>query len=74
MDSFCYWQEDAPINNSENYFQYFGKICLLRLNEYKIEKEAGLKETTSIFCPYKNKDEAMGCLDYKVSIYGKISK
>ena len=74
MENFCYWQENSPIGNSENYFNYLGKICLLRWEEYKIEKENNIKNTTNIFCPYKNAEQANECMDYKVSQYGKISK
>lgn len=66
MENFCYWHENSPTGNSENYFKYMGKICLLRMEEYKIENENEIKNKTSIFCPYKNCEEAKICLDYKV--------
>ena len=64
MERFCYWQEDTPKINQSFYKVKKQKICLLRLNEYKISKENGIKNTISIFCPYIDKKEAIQCLDY----------
>lgn len=69
--NFCYWQEipPTPIPMIQN------KICLLRQNEYKLEKEAGIENKTNIFCPYSTEKEAERCFDYEVSkrIYEKNS-
>lgn len=63
MENFCYWHENAPTTIP----LYQNKICLLRQNEYKIEVEAGIKKTTSIFCPYKTKEQAaFNCQEYNV--------
>ena len=64
MENFCYWQEDAPNINNQIYKINQQKICLLRLNEYKIDKENGIKNTNNIFCPYLNKEDGLSCLDY----------
>lgn len=69
MGNFCYWQENSPIGNSENYFNFLGKICLLHLNEYKLQKELNLtekEEKINIFCPYKNKEDALCCINYSL--------
>ena len=66
MENFCYWQEDTPQTNIELYELKRQKICLLRLNEYKIQKELELTKygpKISIFCPY-NKEDALQCIDY----------
>ena len=67
MDNFCYWQEEMPDYIQLQYLMKLKKICLLRQVEYKIEIEAGIKETTSIFCPYANAEQANECMEYKVS-------
>lgn len=71
IENFCHWQESSPIDALG---LPTGKICLFRWEEYKIEKEAGLKDTTSIFCPYIDSKEAENCAEFRVSEYGKISK
>ena len=70
MENFCYWQEDAPNINNQIYKINQQKICLLRLNEYKLIKElevdkAGLLHNISIFCPYSI-EEAENCYEYKL--------
>ena len=64
MENFCYWQEEFPKINNQIYMFEQQKICLLRFNEYKINKEAGIKNTNSIFCPYIDKESGLKCLDY----------
>lgn len=61
MENFCYWQENSP---TKSYFNYTEKICLLRLNEYKIQKENGTANKVNIICPYKDKKNALSCSDY----------
>lgn len=72
--NFCYWQEQMIVSVPN----FNKKICLLRETEYKIEKESGiidsgLKKGTNIFCPYENAEQAIECMEYKVS-NGKNSK
>ena len=64
MENFCYWQEEPPKINKQIYEIKQQKICLLRLNEYKIDKENGIKNTNTIFCPYINKEDGLQCIDY----------
>ena len=66
MENFCYWQENAPETHKQIYELNKQKICLLRMNEYKIEKEAGLTSKISILCPYKNNEDALSCIDYSL--------
>lgn len=66
MENFCYWQEDAPNVKNQIYKINQQKICLLRLNEYKMDKEVGIKNTISIFCPYLSKEDGLSCLDYSL--------
>lgn len=73
MDNFCYWQEEPPINNKDNNLIFSKKICLFRLNEYRLLKEAEKKVDINIFCPYNTEKEAEECMEYKVS-NGKIPK
>ena len=70
MENFCYWQENTPQTNIQIYELQKNKICLLRLNEYRLIKElevdkAGLLHNISIFCPY-NIEEAENCYEYKL--------
>lgn len=79
MKNFCYWQEDVPDYIQLQYLKELEKICLLRQMEYRLfkeEREAGLvnNKDLTIFCPYKNAEQANECMDYKVMEYGKISK
>lgn len=66
MKNFCYWQEDAPQTNNSIFKLQDEKICLLRLNEYKIQKELNLTkygERNNILCPYTEKDKS-NCYEY----------
>ena len=63
-ENFCYWQENVPETNIQIYNFNQQKICLLRMNEYKIIKEAGFTDKINIFCPYKNKEDGLSCIDY----------
>lgn len=70
MENFCYWQENTPQTNIQIYEMQNKKICLLRLNEYRLIKEleidkASLLHNISIFCPY-NIEEAENCYEYKL--------
>jgi len=70
MENFCYWQENTPQTNIQIYEMQNKKICLLRLNEYKLMKElevdkVGLLHNIDIFCPYNIK-QAENCYDYKL--------
>lgn len=60
MENFCYWQEDASIS----FPLYQNKICLLRQQEYKIEKELGIENKTNIFCPFLSIEQVteMDCI------------
>ena len=73
-EEFCYWQEAIPDFIQLQYLMKTKKICLLRQAEYRIEKESGKKETTNIFCPYANAEQALECMEYRVSNYEQISK
>ena len=64
MEKFCYWQENNPELNTNIIQLNQQKICLLRMNEYKISKENGSTNKISIFCPYINKENALSCIDY----------
>lgn len=68
MENFCYWQENVPEINKQIYEIKQQKICLLRLNEYRLQKELNLTqqgERISIFCPYSEKN-SLNCLDYSL--------
>ena len=67
MKNFCYWQENPPQLNTQIYKIENKKICLLRLNEYRILKESaesGLINNIDIFCPLIKAEQAteMECL------------
>lgn len=64
MENYCYWQENIP--NIKNNLLFQEKFCLLRLNEYEIEKENKGTSKINIICPYKNKEEALSCFDYSL--------
>ena len=67
MKNFCYWQEDSPQLNTQIYGLENKKICLLRLNEYRLLKESAelkLINNINIFCPLIKAEQAteMECL------------
>ena len=68
MKNFCYWQENTPQTNIQIYEMQNKKICLLRLNEYKLQKELSLTEhgkKIDIFCPFTEQDK-LYCYEYKL--------
>ena len=63
-DNFCYWHENIPDYSQSKFLTGKKKICLLRQMEYKIEKESGINNKISIFCPFQFADQAteMDCI------------